>query len=75
MPKYMRRVPSLEREVDKLVIDEGSGLPLVKSSRKLKSSAVHKTANVINKMPISVQAKAKKRIHNIYLAETMVLEL
>ena len=31
---------------------------------------VHKTANVLDKMPKSVQAKAKKRIHDIYLAET-----
>ena len=31
---------------------------------------VHKTANVLDKMPKSVQAKAKQRIHDIYLAET-----
>ena len=31
---------------------------------------VHKTANVLDKMPKSIQAKAKKRIHDIYLAET-----
>jgi putative transposase len=31
---------------------------------------VHKTANVLDKMPKSVQASAKKRIHDIYLAPT-----
>lgn len=31
---------------------------------------VHKTANVLDKMPSSIQPKAKRRIHDIYLAET-----
>jgi putative transposase len=31
---------------------------------------VHKTANILDKMPKSVQAKAKGKIHNIYLAPT-----
>ena len=31
---------------------------------------VHKTANVLDKMPRSVQHNAKKRIHDIYLAPT-----
>lgn len=31
---------------------------------------VHKTANVLDKMPKSVQPRAKKAIHEIYLAET-----
>ena len=31
---------------------------------------VHKTANVLDKMPKSVQANAKKSIHDIYLAPT-----
>ena len=31
---------------------------------------VHKTANILDKMPKGVQSKAKKRIHNIYMAET-----
>lgn len=31
---------------------------------------VHKTANVLNKMPKSVQAKAKSMIHEIWMAET-----
>ena len=31
---------------------------------------VHKTANVLNKMPKSVQGKAKSMIHDIWMAET-----
>ena len=31
---------------------------------------VHKTANILNKMPKSVQPKAKADIHNIWMAET-----
>ncbi len=31
---------------------------------------VHKTANILNKMPRSVQSKAKQRIHDMYMAAT-----
>jgi transposase-like protein len=31
---------------------------------------VHKTANILDKMPKGVQSKAKKRIHDMYMAET-----
>lgn len=31
---------------------------------------VHKTANILDKMPKSVQSKAKTRIHDMYMAET-----
>lgn len=31
---------------------------------------VHKTANILNKMPKSSQGHAKQRIHNMYLSET-----
>ena len=31
---------------------------------------VHKTANILDKMPRGVQSKAKKRIHDMYMAET-----
>jgi len=31
---------------------------------------VHKTANVLNKMPKSIQAKAKSMLHDIWMAET-----
>ena len=30
---------------------------------------VHKTANILDKLPKGVQGKAKKMIHNMYLAE------
>jgi transposase-like protein len=29
---------------------------------------VHKTSNILNKLPKSQQAKAKQMIHNIYMA-------
>ena len=31
---------------------------------------VHKTANVLNKLPKSLQAKAKRALHEIWMAET-----
>jgi transposase-like protein len=31
---------------------------------------VHKTANVLNKMPKSIQPKAKSMLHNVWMAET-----
>lgn len=31
---------------------------------------VHKTANILNKMPKSIQSKAKQDIHNVWMAET-----
>ena len=31
---------------------------------------IHKTANILNKMPKGVQSKAKKRIQDMYMAET-----
>lgn len=30
---------------------------------------VHKTANILNKLPKSIQAKAKERLHQIWMAE------
>jgi len=33
---------------------------------------VHKTANILDKMPKGVQPRAKQRIHDMYLAETKV---
>ncbi len=33
---------------------------------------VHKTANVLNKMPKSIQAKAKADLHNVWMAETRI---
>ena len=31
---------------------------------------VHKTSNILNKMPKSIQAKAKQHLHDIWMAET-----
>ena len=31
---------------------------------------VHKTANILDKMPKSIQSKAKSNIHEMYMAET-----
>lgn len=31
---------------------------------------VHKTANILNKLPKSIQSKAKKKIHEIYMSDT-----
>lgn len=36
---------------------------------------VHKTANVLDKMPKSVQEQAKRKLHEIYLAETKEMGL
>ena len=33
---------------------------------------VHKTANILDKLPKSVQSKAKKMIHNMYMAENKI---
>ncbi len=33
---------------------------------------VHKTANVLNKLPTSLQAKAKRALHDIWMAETRI---
>ena len=33
---------------------------------------VHKTANVLNRMPKSIQAKAKADLHNVWMAETRI---
>ncbi len=38
---------------------------------KVQRCWVHKTANVLDKLPKSIQAKAKSDIHDIYLAETL----
>jgi len=42
----------------------------VYSSTQRQRCWVHKTANVLNKMPKSQQKKAKQRLHDIYLADT-----
>jgi len=59
----------------KLAIADGAlgfwkALPQVFPSTVSQRCWVHKTANVLDKMPKSVQPHAKSRIHDIYLAET-----
>jgi transposase-like protein len=58
-----------------LAIGDG-GLGFWAALRKVYSSTreqrcwVHKTANVLNKMPKSIQPKAKSMLHDIWMAET-----
>ena len=58
-----------------LAVGDG-GLGFWAALRKVYSSAreqrcwVHKTANVLNKMPRSIQPKAKSMLHDIWMAET-----
>ena len=40
------------------------------STTRMQRCWVHKTANVLNKMPKSVQAKAKSMLHDIWMAST-----
>ena len=59
----------------KLAIGDGSlgfwaALREVYPGTKEQRCWVHKTANILDKMPKSVQPKAKQKIHDIYLAPT-----
>lgn len=59
----------------KLAIADGAlgfwkALPQVFYSTKAQRCWVHKTANVLDKMPKRVQPRAKTLIHDIYMAET-----
>ena len=45
-------------------------LPQVYGATRSQRCWVHKTANVLNKLPQSMQGKAKTMLHNIYLAPT-----
>jgi len=61
----------------KLAIADGAlgfwkALPQVFPSTKAQRCWVHKTSNILDKMPKSVQPRAKTLIHDIYLAETEV---
>lgn len=47
-----------------------AALPKVFSGAREQRCWVHKTANVLNKMPKSVQPKAKADLHEIWMAET-----
>lgn len=62
-------------EDPKLAIADGAlgfwkALPQVFPTTKGQRCWVHKTANVLDKLPKSVQPRAKTLIHDIYLAET-----
>jgi transposase-like protein len=59
----------------KLAIADGAlgfwkALPQVFSTTKAQRCWVHKTANVLDKMPKRVQPRAKTLIHDIYMADT-----
>jgi len=45
-------------------------LPQVYGKARTQRCWVHKTANVLNKMPKSIQAKAKSMLHDIWMAAT-----
>jgi putative transposase len=45
-------------------------LPKVYAKTRRQRCWVHKTANVLNKMPKSIQAKAKSMLHDIWMAAT-----
>ncbi len=62
-------------EDPKLAVADGAlgfwkALPQVFPTTKLQRCWVHKTANVLDTLPKSVQPRAKTLIHDIYLAET-----
>lgn len=59
----------------KLATDDGAlgfwaALEEVYGATRQQRCWVHKTANVLDKMPKSVQAQAKRKLHEMYLAET-----
>ena len=63
------------REDPKLAIADGAlgfwkALPQVFPSTRMQRCWVHKTANVLDKLPKAVQPRAKTLIHDIYQAET-----
>ena len=62
-------------EGPKLAVGDGSlgfwaALPEVYPETREQRCWVHKTANILDKMPGSVQAKAKEKIHDMYMAPT-----
>lgn len=61
----------------KLAIGDGAlgfwkALPQVFGTTRSQRCWVHKTANVLNKLPVSQQAKAKEALHQIWMAECRV---
>jgi len=68
-------------EIDpKLAIADGAlgfwkALPQVYPSTRAQRCWVHKTANILNKLPSSMQGRAKGMIHDIYRAENKAAAL
>lgn len=61
----------------KLAIGDGAlgfwkALPQVFGTTRAQRCWVHKSANVLNKLPIGLQAKGKEGLHQIYMAESRV---
>ena len=61
----------------KLAIGDGAlgfwkALPQVFGTTRSQRCWVHKTANVLNKLPVGQQAKAKEALHQIWMAECRV---
>jgi transposase-like protein len=61
----------------KLAIGDGAlgfwkALPQVFGTTRAQRCWVHKTANVLNKLPVGQQAKAKEALHQIWMAECRV---
>lgn len=59
----------------KLCVGDGSlgfwnALHKVYSKSRQQRCWMHKTGNILNKLPKSLQARAKQHIHNIWMAET-----
>jgi transposase-like protein len=61
----------------KLAIGDGAlgfwkALPQVFGTTRVQRCWVHKAANVLNKLPIGLQAKGKEALHEIWMAESRV---
>ena len=74
--ELLRRLQAKGLTLDpKLAVGDGAlgfwkALRKVFGNTKQQRCWVHKTANVLNKMPKSVQPKAKQALHEIWMAET-----
>jgi len=64
---------SIEGKAPKLAVGDGApgfwkALEKVYASTRWRRCRVHKTANVLNKLSMSLQAKAKEKLHQIGVA-------
>jgi putative transposase len=62
------KIPGWRRRI--LASTRGKVLALLRVDSHTVSCLVHKTVNILDKLPKSVQAKAKQLIHEMYLAPT-----